>query len=86
MAETSRRRTGAPVKAMLLASLPPLVKTTMGAITPMARATAARESSSSLRAARPSAWTEEALPETSIAASMAARAAGRSGEVALWSR
>ena len=86
MAKTSRRSTGAPLRAMLLASLPPDVNTTMGAMTPTAPATASRDSSSSLRAALPSAWTEEALPVRSKARSIAAFASGRSGLVALWSR
>ncbi len=42
--------------------------------------------STSARAARPSAWTEEALPVRSSAASIAARASGRSGAVAFQSK
>jgi hypothetical protein len=50
------------------------------------RATWSRASSNACRAALPSAWTEDALPVTSMARSIADFAAGRSGDVALWSR
>ena len=52
--ETISRSTGAPDSAMVFASLPPEVNTTMGAITPTARASSARASSRAFRAARPS--------------------------------
>ena len=87
MAETMSRSTGAPLSARLFASLPPPVKTTIG------RDHANRAGHLLTRIVQqlpgqrgPRAWTEEALPVTSIAASIAAFACGRSVEVALWSR
>jgi hypothetical protein len=53
---------------------------------PNAAATCARARSSTARAARPSAWTEEGFPAASMAATIAARASGRSGAVAFQSR
>ena len=50
---------------------------------PQARRDFSRAASSSPRAARPSAWIEEGLPSLSSAASIASRARGRKGAVAL---
>ena len=68
------------------ASVAPEVKTTSAGLQPTASATCARARSTSALAARPSAWTEDGLPTTSIAATIAARASGRSGAVAFQSR
>jgi hypothetical protein len=68
------------------ASVAPLVKTTSAGWQPTASATSARARSTSALAARPSAWTEEGFPTTSIAATIAARASGLSGAVAFQSR
>ena len=72
--------------ASMLASVPPEVKTTLRGSAPTSAATCSRASSIRRRAARPSAWTEEGLPQTSSAATIAARASGRSGAVAFQSR
>ncbi len=53
---------------------------------PKAAATCPRARSKSALAARPSAWTEDGLPTTSIASIIAARASARSGAVAFQSR
>jgi hypothetical protein len=50
---------------------------------PNAVATCPRARSSKALAARPSVWTEDGLPTISIAATIASRASGRSGAVAL---
>ena len=93
MAETSSRCTGCPaprrkpgVSASALASVPPEANTTSGALAPTAAAIAARASSTSRRAWRPSLWTEDGLPLTSHAAVIACFASGRSGVVAFQSR
>ena len=59
------------VSASALASVPPEVKTTSRGSAPTAAATAALASSTSRRALRPSAWTEEGLPARSHAAAIA---------------
>ena len=64
----------------------PLVKTMSAPSAPSAAAIFARARSISAFAARPSAWTEEGLPTTSIAATIAAFASGRKGAVAFQSR
>ncbi len=74
------------LRAVLAASVALETKVTDRAAAPQRPPTSARAFSTISRAARPSAWTEEGLPPASIAASTAARASGRSGEVALWSR
>ena len=71
------------VSTVLLASVPPLVKVTSFASPPTKRATALRARSTRARAARPSACTDDALPTSPSAATMAARATGRRGAVAL---
>ena len=70
----------------MLASVPPEVNTTLRGSAATSAATFSRASSIRRRAARPSAWTEDGLPELSSAASTAARACGRSGAVAFQSR
>ena len=76
----------AGVSASALASVPPDVKMTLRGSAPTRAATCSRAVSTKCRAARPSAWTDDGLPSWSSAASMAARAAGRSGAVAFQSR
>src|SRR4051794_39242195 len=67
----------------LLASVPPLVKITFLELAPTRAATRSRAVSISARAARPSAWTDEALPVIWRARTSAAATSGRSGAVAL---
>ena len=67
-------------------SVPPEVNTISAVAQPKRAAITSRASSMIRRAARPAAWTELGLPVTSMAASIAARACGRSGSVALASR
>ena len=93
MAETSSRWTGQPaarrspgVSAIALASVPPEANTTSGGRAEMAVATVVRASSTSRRACRPSAWTDDGLPAMSQAAAIACLASGRSGVVAFQSR
>ena len=69
--------------AWLLASVPPLVKTTWSGAAPTIAATAARAPSSARRASRPKRWTEEGLPVCSRTARMASATAGLTGAVAL---
>ncbi len=71
---------------MLLASVPLPVNSTCAGFTPTRAATAARASSTARRAVRPKAWTDDGLPTRSIAWTIAARTAGFSGVVALWSK
>ena len=47
----------------MLASVPPEVNTTLRGSAPTSAATCSRASSISRRAARPSAWTEDGLPD-----------------------
>ena len=72
-----------PASASAAASVAPEVKITSAPSAPSAAATCARAFSTAARAARPSAWTLDGLPTISIAASIAARASGRIGAVAL---
>ena len=80
----TRRSDG--VSTVFAASVPPLVKTTFLALPPTSAATSSRARSTALRAARPSACTEEALPGRASARAIAAATSGRTGVVALWSR
>ena len=74
----SAPRSGAPT-----ASVPPLVNAISSRHAPMAAATASRAPSTSARALRPSACTDDGFPVSSSAAVIAAFASGRSGAVAL---
>jgi hypothetical protein len=88
-AETIRRREPAATALSIaspLASVPPLVKTTVEAGAATRAATSARACSITARAARPAAWTDDGLPTARSAAVMAAMASGRTWAVALWSR
>ncbi len=94
MAEMSRQSRGStpagvPTKgerAIILASVPPEVNTTLRGSAPTSAATLWRASSIRRRTARPSAWTEDGLPQTPSASATAARACGRRGAVAFQSR
>ena len=93
MAETSNLPTGDPeprrspgVSASALASVPPDVKMTFRGKAPDRAAITALASSTSRRAWRPSACTDDGLPLNSHAAAIASRASGRSGVVAFQSR
>ena len=77
---------GAGASASIFASVPPEVKTTQPGSTPTNCATSDRARSIQRRAARPSAWTEDAFPPDLNAASNARRASGRKGAVAFQSR
>ena len=72
-----------PAITQLLASVAPLVNTTSLGLAPTSAATCSRAVSIMARARRPSACTDDGLPIASCAASIAARAAGRSGDDAL---
>ena len=90
-AETASCSTGAqaiprPASASAAASVAPEVKMMSAPSAPSAAAIWLRARSISAFAARPSACTLEGLPETSIAAIIAAFASGRSGVVAFQSR
>jgi hypothetical protein len=68
------------------ASVPPDVNTRFAGSAPNRVASDSRASSRIRRAARPAPCTDDGFPVTAMAASMAARASGRSGSVALASR
>ena len=82
-AETKTRSTSTPRNAMLLASVPPLVNVIICGKQPSQRPSVSRASLNNFRAARPSPCTDDALPPTSMAATIAAFTEGRSGLVAL---
>jgi len=93
MADTNSLSTGRPeprhnpgASASALASVPPEVKTTFRGRAPTAPAMARLASSTRRRALRPSACTDEALPQISKAIDIASRASLRSGVVAFQSR
>ena len=73
----------APHTAALTASVPPEVNTTWRGRTYRSAATCSRASSSLARTMRPSVWTRpgSAVMPDATQAAMAARAAGRTGEV-----
>jgi hypothetical protein len=73
-------------RTVALASVPPLVKTTLLALAPTSRATCVRACSIAARAALPSLWTEDGLPGSISARAIASATSGRTGVVALWSR
>ena len=75
-----------PFTARLSASVPPLVKMTSPGRQPRAAATRSRDASTTLRADRPDACSEDALPTRASSSVMAAMAAGCIGVVAAWSR
>jgi len=80
---TNTRARPAPVRARLLASVPPLVNTTCAGRAPTSAATCSRAVSSSARAARPKPCTDDGFPTVASASVMAAATAGRTGAVAL---
>src|SRR5262249_28235072 len=76
-----------PRIAILLASVPPLVKTISSARAPISAATSARACSTPSRARRPSACDDDGLPKSSRRnGSISFRTSGSTGVVALWSR
>ncbi len=75
-----------PLTARLSASVPPPVKTTSYGLAPIAAATRSRDSSTTRRARRPEACSEDGLPVSSCAAATASAASGSIGVVAAWSR
>src|SRR6478736_50130 len=76
----------AGVRAKTFASVAPLVKVTFLLSAPTSLATSSRACSIRRRAARPSAWTEDALPVSARAAHTASRASSRRGAVAFQSK
>ena len=72
--------------ASILASVPPEVNTTLRGSAPTSAATCSRAVPRSAAPRGPRAWTDDGLPQTSSAATTAARACGRSGAVAFQSR
>ena len=86
MAEMIRRPAPAATAlsmARALASVPPLVKTTVEAGAAIRAATSALACSTRARAARPAACTEDGLPTLARACATASAASGRTGAVAL---
>ena len=81
--ETRMRSRPEPLRARLLASVPPLVNTTSAGAAPTRAATASRASSTARRTARPKPCTDEALPVSDRAAATASAAAGLTVVVAL---
>ena len=73
-------------RASMFASVPPEVKNTSAGRADTSTATCSRAASTSRRAARPSACTEDGLPATARASTKARRASGRNGAVAFQSR
>ena len=71
------------VSTVSFASVPPPVNVTSLASPPTSRAISLRAVSIRRRASRPSPCTDEALPTAASASTIAARASGRSGAVAL---
>jgi len=76
----------AGVSANIFASVPPEVKTTSPGRAATSAAISSRASSTSRRAARPSACTEDGLPGTASASRNASAACGRMGAVAFQSK
>ena len=72
--------------ARLSDSVPPEVNTTSPGRQLSARAIVSRDSSTTRRASRPEACSDEALPTRPSCAVIAAAASGRIGVVAAWSR
>ncbi len=83
-AEARIRRRAEPWIARVLASVPPLVKTTAAGAAPASAATWMRASSIIARAARPKLCTDDGLPAARVnACCIASSAASRNGVVAL---
>jgi hypothetical protein len=81
------RTASVPRIARLFASVAPLVNTISRGAAPTRAATSARARSTAVRIAAPSRCALDGLPTPpSSAATIAARASGRSGALALWSR
>ena len=83
---SARRAQNRPLIARLSDSVPPEVNTTSPGRHLSARAIRSRDSSTTRRASRPEACSEDALPTRPSRAVIAAAASGRIGVVAAWSR
>ena len=81
-----RRAQNRPFTARLSASVPPAVNTTSPGRAPSAAAMLSRDSSTTLRAARPEACSDDGLPSMRNRAATASTTSGRTGVVAAWSR
>ena len=75
-----------PLTAVFTDSVPPAVNTTSVGCASATTANRSLASSSSARAARPSAWMEDGFPTRPSASAWAAAAAGSTGAEAAWSR
>ncbi len=75
-----------PFTARLSASVPPLVKITSLARAPNTSASCSRDSSTTRRARRPAACSDDGLPSCASSSVIAAMASGSIGVVAAWSR
>jgi hypothetical protein len=82
----SRRAQNSPFSARLSDSVPPEVKTTSPGRALSAAAIASRDSSTTRRAARPAACSDEGLPILVSWAVIASTASGCMGVDAAWSR
>ena len=83
---SARRAQNRPLTARLSASVPPPVKTTSLGRAPSAAASVSRASSTSRRAARPEACSDDGLPTMPRHEVIASTASGSIGVVAAWSR
>ncbi len=83
---SARRAQNRPFTARLSASVPPDRNTTSLGRAPRACAIRSRDSSTTRRARRPEACSEDGLPTWANSAVMAATASGRIGVLAAWSR
>ena len=76
-------RRPAPLSAVLLASVPPAVKTSSGGLQPISAAICSRASSMRLRTSRPKPWTDDGLPASIMVSLTAVTTSGLIGAVAL---
>ncbi len=83
---SARRAQSRPLSARLSDSVPPEVNTTSPGRQPSARAMVSRDSSTTRRAARPDACSEDGLPIRVSCSVIAATASGYIGVEAAWSR
>ena len=83
IALTMSTRRPAPLSAVLLASVPPAVKTNSGGLQPINAAICSRASSMRLRTSRPKPWTDDGLPASIMVSLTAVTTSGLIGAVAL---
>ena len=83
MALTMNAGRPAPRSAVLLASVPPAVKTSSAGAQSTSAAICSRASSMRLRTSRPKPWTDDGLPASIIASATASTTCGLTGAVAL---